>query len=682
MSALAVDDLVNTVDACLNGLSANLDHHDSLVKRQWGYVRKDRVLLGLIEDALRRANPVDRTGLDELFQARLSQARKSRDRFALQELWAQWRGLDWSRRVIVADEEKVLRKRSFMEAELRLRDAVGCDDYEVATQAMQRLAERLDRQGLRQDAAALHQQFAREHRAKTHQNHQPDSDPGPRDVKAVPVEPNDLTASVPLTGWPQTQPTIGSRNDRNFGIYAPLIPVHSQPGSLAERLDIAIDRTGDEIYFRGESFFQTGQDEDQERRFTLPKTTFPLRGSGGYMLREAWGIGRIVILLVGSELFAVAPLDEHGEPNSRFLWANSIDLELPIGQTEEASARKGIYSRERTLLDSSQEQLIAVGPVRAGYFCYHQRKRLVAVDTETGRDLWRRLDVSPDAKVLGDDQRVYAWRKDGSVDVYSAIDGRQIDELELNIQPENLIQQRGSLAWTATRGTTTQLALHDLRTGQELWSRTDPDDSLVAVLDEETLAVVNSDGQLHILDALTAQPRCEAIPVKAESMREILTWYDPENWYVALSRPVQNLEALKAPQPRDSYRQNFINGPLYAVRRSNPSILWQRELKNEPLALDLSRAAPVLVQLWKLKPRGSNDASEGMLRVIDKRTGKSLIERRSVDVLPYFLLNPDLQQGMLELKLTQETITLNYAKDSKETPHERPENEQTDPSKK
>ena len=71
----------------------------------------------------------------------------------------------------------------------------------------------------------------------------------------------------------------------------------------------------------------------------------------------------------------------------------------------------------------------------------------------------------------------------------------------------------------------------------------------------------------------------------------------------------------------------------------------------------------MLVQIWKLLPKGNNAASEGMLRVIDKRTGKTLMERRNVDVLPYFLLNPDPQQAILELKLTQETIRMNYAPD-------------------
>ena len=136
---------------------------------------------------------------------------------------------------------------------------------------------------------------------------------------------------------------------------------------------------------------------------------------------------------------------------------------------------------------------------------------------------------------------------------------------------------------------------------------------------------------------------------------------------------VARLGALKAPQPNGAYRLKFINGPLYAVNRHRPKILWKRDLQNEPLGLDQSRTAPVLVQIWKLPSKDRNNASEGMLRVIDKRTGKALTERRNVDVLPYFLLNPDPQQAILELKLTQETIRMNFAPDR---PADAVENEQ------
>ena len=66
-SALSVGDFVATVEASLEGLSAELDPYGSMIKTSSTAVRKDRVLLGLIEEAYRRSKPNEHEGLDELF---------------------------------------------------------------------------------------------------------------------------------------------------------------------------------------------------------------------------------------------------------------------------------------------------------------------------------------------------------------------------------------------------------------------------------------------------------------------------------------------------------------------------------------------------------------------------------------------------------------------------------------
>ncbi len=681
-SALSVGDFVATVEACLEGLSADLDPYGSMIKTASTAVRKDRVLLGLINEAYRRSTPNEHEGLDELFLSRLKLARKSRDRFAVQQLANRWRGLDWSRRLIVSDEEKAFRKSSFVEVELRLLDASGANDTSVALQALDRLARRFDQVGLNQDAFAVKQRILLELPTAKFPDGQTESE---RIAKESVMLHGNSNASSDT--WPESQPEINSKTERNFGVYCPLVPTHAEPGSLAERIDVAVDRTGNEILFRGESFFQSGQDEDHERKLDLPKTASQYRGPSGGMLREAWGVGRIVVLLVGSDLFAVKPLDDQGEPNSKFLWDNPIDLQLPFGETRLKGDRPWVYDQQRTVVDLAGRPLGKVGPVRPAYLCYQKGTTLVAVETETGRELWQRRDVPFTATILGDDHYVFVWIDRDKLEILSAIDGRKLEDGVSFTAPDELIHHRGSLVWTATRKDAIRLELHDLRNGQLIWSRVDHADSLIAVLDPETLAVVTPNGELNLLAARTGIPICAPLAVDAESMKGIVAWHDPERWYLALTTeigtaranktaltpsdskllPANNapvrLEALKAPQPNGAYRLKFLNGPLYAVNRHHPEILWKRDLQNEPLGLDQSRAAPVLVQIWKLMPKDRNNASEGMLRVLDKRTGKTLMERRNVDVLPYFLLNPDPQQAILELKLTQETVRMNYAPD-------------------
>ena len=681
-SALSVGDFVATVEASLEGLSAELDPYGSMIKTSSTAVRKDRVLLGLIEEAYRRSKPNEHEGLDELFLSRLKLARKSRDRFAVQQLANRWRGFDWSRRLSVSDEEKAFRKSSFVEVELRLLDASGANDSTVALEAFERLARRFDHLGLTRDAQTVRQRILLELPSATFPDGQTESERianDPSILNSISNAPNEI--------WPETSPEINAKNERNFGVYCPLVPMHAEPGSLAERIDVAVDRTGNEVVFRGESFFQSGQDEDHERKLDLPKSASQFRGPSGFMLREAWGVGRIVVLLVGSDLFAITPLDEQGEPNSKFLWANPIDLQLPFGETKVQDGPSWVHDKLHTVTDLANRPLGKVGPVRPTYLCFQKGTMLVAVETETGRELWHRRDIPFNATILGDDHYVFVWIDRDKLEILSAIDGRKLEDGVGVSSPDSLIHHRGSLVWTATRGENIRLELHDLRNGQSVWARIEPADSLIAVLDPETLAVVTRKGELNLLAARTGIPICEPLAVNADSMTGIVAWHDPERWYLALTTeigvtpanklaskqsdskllPTNNanarLSALKAPQPNGAYRLKFLNGPLYAVNRHHPKILWKRDLQNEPFGLDQSRAAPVLVQIWKLLPKGNNAASEGMLRVIDKRTGKTLMERRNVDVLPYFLLNPDPQQAILELKLTQETLRMNYAPD-------------------
>lgn len=668
-SALALNDFVNAVDACLSGLSGKFDPSESLTKRSSVLVRKDRMLLGLIEEAYRRAAPADVVALDDLFGQRLKLARKSRDRLALQELADLWRGLDWGRRLVVSDEEKSLRKRSFVETELRLLDAAGSEEAAIAARALDRLAERLERLGLWRDSLAYRERRQQEHPDAVllegrNDQVQNELNASRRDEAAYAVK------SLWPKGLPQVDPP---HKDRNFGVYAPLVPMHIEPGSLAARLDVAVDRTGSDVIFRGETFFQSGDDEDHERKFPLPKSFSPYRGPSGYMLREGWGIGRIVILLIGSELFAITPLDEQGEPNSRFLWSNPIDLQLPAGGTKIAPAKTGIHEKTQLVTDDLNRPIGKVGPVRAGYLCYQSGNRLVAIETQTGRELWRRLGCPSNVTVLGDDHRVYLWSEDKTLEVLSAIDGRKLQDGEWPGSPQAMIHSQGAFVWTVARGEQTMLSLRDLKSSREVWSRMVAPQALVAVLDDQTFAVVTGDGRLSLLNARTGQLLGEPLSVDGAGMIDITAWEDPEHWYIGLSKNIENLSALKSLQPHDGYRVKFLNGPLYAVSRDGMKIVWSREFKNEPLGLDQSRVAPALVQIWKNPAKDNREAHRGTVRVIDRRTGSDLFEKTSPDVLPYFLLNPDHEQAIFELKLTQETIRFRYTAEASSTKGQSPE---------
>lgn len=106
----------------------------------------------------------------------------------------------------------------------------------------------------------------------------------------------------------------------------------------------------------------------------------------------------------------------------------------------------------------------------------------------------------------------------------------------------------------------------------------------------------------------------------------------------------------------------FVDGTLLAIDRSRVQIDWRRTLHQEPFPIDQFRNAPVLWQIWKLPASGSggNQLGDGLVRLIDKRTGEIAYEARSANMQPYLNLQADPETQLLDLQLSNETVRLHY----------------------
>lgn len=97
-----------------------------------------------------------------------------------------------------------------------------------------------------------------------------------------------------------------------------------------------------------------------------------------------------------------------------------------------------------------------------------------------------------------------------------------------------------------------------------------------------------------------------------------------------------------------------------AIDRHQPRIVWQNAVTDEPIPLDQPAAAPVLMQAWRVPAVDESALSDCVVRVLDKRTGHIVLERRGPRIFPNYLLNPKLENGILEVQLPSETVELSY----------------------
>ena len=688
-AAFAANDLVRALTSFLEGIDL-LDANTTSARKSVGEwqadgvsarsVRRDRVFVGAIErvlaDAAHRVRKApDDTGADELprleqtLSARLEMARRNTDPFAVQRLVDRMLPLEWGRKTLLAEAKAVQFARTLKKAEPALLAVSMSRDERLATEASRQLAELFTRSGWRTEADVIHRRLLIEH-------------PGAkldRD-QARPAAPADSTETQrrarllapPVDPWPNVIPGMELKKEPpgEDVHYAP-VSVDAIPGSLLDRLDVSVDRQAQFVRFAGEG-------HAGKWKVTLAGPSSPLRTSFAVLDQcEAWGVGRMLVLRLGSELFCISPLDERGEPHAKLEW---LPLDMASGAstmvnesqptTESVPARVGLRHESLRLVDGFGRALGRVGPVRPDYLCYQSQARLVAIDTQTGRRLWERLDIPPHCVAFGDEDRVYLWRTaERSLQVLSAIDGRTIEDRPWDCSADDVLMQRGSLTWFATSAgpatdkSSTRIELRDARDGVLRWSSLFAPKSVPFVLDRDTLGVVEPNGLLHLLAADTGLSLREALTVEVPAKLErIVCHRDAWRWYVAFSGPVARQGMLQAEQVWGGRRLPFLNGPWYAIDRATKSVTWQRTLDNEPLSLDASRMAPVFVQMWR-QPNLDNTATkggEGCLRLIDKRSGSEVAFRKDPSLQPYFVLHPTANREMLDIRTERETVRLRY----------------------
>ena len=685
-AAWAAGDSVGAMTFFLNGL----DLVDAIGLRSlssWSVdeaasrtVRADRVLLGSIQrilDEARQHSPMANSTLlrelEQTLDARLAAALRSDDLFAVQRLVDRLSPLEWARRTLLANPTQALYARPLQKSEPILLSAAGSRNPLTSASALQQLAEIQTKSGWRTDAEAIQRRMLVDH-ADT-----PLAD-GQTLAAALASRPElaelrrRLLTPVPDL-WPGRLPNVEKETKRNLEVYVVPVRIQASPGSPLDRLDVCVDRGGRDVWFTGD-----GHSGTWKARLPGP----PRSRRSGFANQdqvEAYGVGRLLVLRVGSEVFGILPFNERGEPR-----AESTSLQVDIASGNEGSsgdvdypdpvpAKVGIRHESFRLMDGFGRPAGSLGPVRPSYLCYRSYAKLVAVDTQTGRRLWERLDLPPNCQVLGDDDYVYLWRTDDrTLQTLSAIDGRSINERPWNVSPDDVLMHHGSRVWSVVRMPVTSVELTDARDGATVWSRQFPPNSIPFAMDQTAVAVLEPGGLLHLLAAGSGVPLGEALTVEMpEKVERIVCLQDAQRWYVAISGPVPRLSNLQADQLWGGLRVSFVHGWLYGIERQTAGIAWRRFLDSEPLPQNASHAVPLLVQMWRRSYADGESVTStmGTLRLFDTRTGRDVLTHRHPALQPYYVLIPGENHEKLDLQTERETFQLNYNTSDQETQQER-----------
>ncbi len=489
---------------------------------------------------------------------------------------------------------------------------------------------------------------------------------GPGDLVRRAQKDRRLTAEIEMTStdaWPAERPQVHTDNIAGTGAnFAPL-PIDSKAGSVFERMDVALDREGKTLRFQGEP------------RATPWDLALPIEGPsfrGFQMLHRGWGIGQLLIVQDGGDLYGVTPLDDGGEANPKFLWhidllpaeeAASTDISMPGGR-----GIAGLFTDRTSMVDHLGRAVAKVVAVRPGAICCLDRGNLTAYDPLSGRMLWRRTDAAAADSGSGDESLVVLLdRRTKRVEFLRTLDGKQVAERHLAAKSSDLkwLEGRDALIQSVDphgmRATRIDLLANEIK-----WTRLFATASLLVRLDSRRYAVAEPDGACHLINAANGElVTTEKIP-GIEHCLQLYATSDERHFYVAFSKPFADSENFRVNSRGDDSRNPLVNGMLCAFDRSSGRLLWSRRFDDGVFELDQSRVAPALVFSYRRADKGDDEGGLPWpyLHAIDKRTGRDVHMARLSNVQPasHPWAETDTARREIQVRVPEAVVHLQYGK--------------------
>lgn len=609
-------------------------------------VRHDRLIQGEVLDLLQECAVKERNDIHQQYERLAEAASSSPDPFALQRFARAWTCLP-----IAASEQLDNRSRiglRFGQKQLALIGLSRRRDPATAFAAAKQLRELFQSRNYERDVIAV--------------------DRGLNSAR---------TAQRITDSWSRGSVTVSEHTERNIDTSFEAVPIITRPGELFDRLNVAINqnpgarRNETRVRFYGDGI--SGYWET-----VLETSTSPLKSIG--QMNQGWGIGHLLVLQLGAELFAISPFDSSGEPRAQRLW--SIDMAEGNRQEdhEYLPAIPGFSPEQFTILDAFGRPVVRVGPVRASYLCYQTRSKLVCLDTATGQRLWQRFELPRSVLVTGDEESVFLIEgstphgRSSKVTELRTVDGATVSTsalAELNDSQSTVLQSMENRLLVARSRNAAdgdnakaqnfdRIASVNLSDGNESWSRTVKKGSFVFAAGPTKLGVVSAEGRLQLIDSQTGQEISTMTIDVPFNLATVHCSSDVNSHVLAFSTTHESLFQQQRNSGRRSLRSPKVSGLLVAVDAATGTLLWKRAVEDIRFDLDQPRNAPCLVLTYQRKRNSVSSSLQSVLHIIDRRTGEDILERRGSDASARFTLEPHADQNRFSIRMQRRSIRIQF----------------------
>lgn len=621
-------------------------------------VRLDRWAQGVVVDLFAQADAKTRATLDTVLAERRQRAIDSPDAFALQTLSDQLSCLPLGRELRSQLSGRAGVGVGYLKTSLALREIAQGTDRAASAQAWYRLALLHDFRSEPLDAADCYREL-RDHFADVKL-----ADGHSSAEWLAEVMPDSLIGRAlsegPRDPWPDRLPKITRQDEPHDDVYCYQIRLKSRD-PFWRRLTVSVERQGRKVRFHGAG--QRGYWE-----VPLPKSNSPFRHAAD--MHRGWGLGPLLVLQVGEELFGIQPLDERGETNAKLLWTIAVGPYDEIGAHQFLPGRLGVRSDDFLLLDRYEHPVLDVVHASPGLLCYRSRNRLIAIDPATGSRLWMRHHLPPLVSITGDGEhivlRLTATRE---IEVRRGFDGQLLSRHEDTTDPSSVLAEIGTrrLLFETLKPEDSSSAIRLLDqnfvNGETLWERELLPRSMPLMVDDSRLGVVEPAGTLRFLSMADGHELAKHELPLPKTLTTAHAFGDDHRLFVILAGPVTEQSWLAVQQDRGGFWKPLVNGWLHAFDRRSLRLLWTIPTKNLPFAIDQPTDTPFLLLTYKRPSEDSVDGQspDGVVHLIDKRTGKEVLYEVGQQNSSYVAVEPDPLQQRIDLLTPKRRIRLDYA---------------------
>jgi outer membrane protein assembly factor BamB len=634
--------------------------------------RPDRWLRARLA-ALRPGLPADaRKALDDAVTGRLVSALKSPDVAPLERFVACFGSLPAADEAQSQLVRRLAKANRVLEAELILERARRSPDAKVAGRATAELASLLHDAKRIEDAAVCYRRLAREFAdtvcldGKTGRqlvDALPADDPARKHLDAVrqwPVGHVEITESAPATPATGASATYPLRYE---GSRQPFFGRRNVVLDVGRRQLCFVDGLG-----HRQAAVSLGGDN----------RSYPQFNPG---MARVGVVGHLLLASLGNQYYAIDAIAE-GAP--KVLWSQELNqqIQLPGVTLPPGMPAFPPQFRGQMIFDGTYSRGIVPDSLRAftgEVLCYRRLRHCVAVDPLTGETLWIQRNLPLQSRMFGDGEFIFVVEdgKDEAV-VLRALDGERLPGTRLVPRADQWIATLGRnvLVWRPL-GDKRVLELSDPWQQRILWGPYEfSANAKFDRVDDEAIGVMEPNGHFVLVAISDGKKRLDTRLEPEPTLHEIVILDSPDR-YTLVTHALMPNRRMQTAQPLQGTSSKMIrNGRVYAFDREGKR-LWPDYPKgvvveNQQLPVDQPGDLPVVLFAGRTyDPRNPDARWSTTALVLDKRTGRTLLNKRYSSQTNSFEFAGDPEKNSVALTLQDKVITLTFT-DKPISPDERP----------